>query len=139
MAVLLDSGILYASYDRGDDWHSRAIAILKREKGQLIVPAPVIPEVDHLFGLRLGERARFEFYQALAEGHYFVADLERERYGRVLELNRQFATLSLGFVDAAVVAIAEQLGVRRIATTDRRDFGPLASALSLVLLPQDAG
>ncbi len=136
MAVLLDSGILYASYDRGDDWHSRAVAILKREKGQLIVPAPVIPEVDHLFGLRLGERARFEFYRALAEGHYFVADLERERYGRVLELNRQFAALSLGFVDAAVVAIAEQLGVRRIATTDRRDFGPLASALSLVLLPE---
>ncbi len=135
MAVLLDSGILYASYDRADDWHGRAVAIIKREKGELIVPAPVIPEVDHLFGLRLGERARFEFYRALAEGHYFVADLERERYARILELNRQFSSLSLGFVDAAVVAIAEQLGVRRIATTDRRDFEPLAPALSLVLLP----
>lgn len=136
MAVLLDSGILYACYDRGDGWHDRAVTVLKREKGGLIVPAPVIPEVDHLLGYRLGDRARIEFYRALSEGDYFVADLARERYARVLELNRLFAGLSLGFVDAAIVAVAEQLGVRRIATSDRRDFEPLASALSLVLLPE---
>jgi uncharacterized protein len=137
MAILLDTGILYAGYDRGDVWHERAVTIIKREKGRLIVPAPVIPEVDHLLGSRLGDRARIGFYQALAEGDYLVADLARERYGRVLELNRQFESLSLGFVDAAVVAIAEQIGVLRIATADRRDFGPLASALSLVLLPEN--
>ncbi len=135
MAVLLDSGILYASYDRSDAWHEKAAAVVKSEAGQLIIPAPVIPEVDHLLGLRLGNNACFEFYRSLAAGHYFVADLARERYARVLELNRQFARLSLGFVDAAVVAIAEQLGVPRIATTDRRDFEPLATTLSLTLLP----
>lgn len=51
------------------------------------------------------------------------------------ELNQQFAELELGFVDAAVVAISESLGVSRIATTDRRDFEPLAKALSIQLLP----
>jgi len=136
MAVLLDSGILYACYDRGDTWHDRAASIVKRENRGLIVPAPVIPEVDHLLGYRLGDRARLSFYQALAEGDYFVADLARERYTRVLDLNRRFASLSLGFVDAAVAAIAEQLGVLRIATTDHRDFEPLATALSLVLIPE---
>ena len=137
MAVLLDSGILYAAYDRADAWHDRAVGILKRETGQLIVPAPVIPEVDHLLGNRLGERARIQFYEGLAEGDYFVSDLGKPGYRRVLELHQQFASLSLGFVDAAVVAIAEQLGVRRIATSDRRDFKPLAASLSLVLLPED--
>ena len=29
----------------------------------------------------------------------------------------------LGFVDASVVAVAERLKLRSIATTDRRDFG----------------
>src|SRR5215471_6223909 len=133
MAVLLDSGILYALYDRRDS----AIAILREERGRLVVPAPVIPEVDHLLGDRLGKSARIRFYQGLAEGDYLVADLAKERYGRVLELNERFAGLSLGFVDAAVVAIAEQLGLRRIATSDRRDFEPLASALDLVLLPEN--
>jgi len=135
MAVLLDTGILYASYDRSDPWHNRSVEILRREQGQLIVPAPVIPEVDHLLGSRVGPRARLRFYEGLYGGHYFVADLPREGYARVAELNRQFAELSLGFVDAAVVAIGETLELLRIATTDRRDFEPLASALSLVLLP----
>jgi hypothetical protein len=39
----------------------------------------------------------------------------------VAELNRQFAELALGFVDA-VVAIAEARGLPRTATTDPRDF-----------------
>jgi predicted nucleic acid-binding protein len=135
VAVLLDTGILYAYYDRSDSWHARSAALLRRERGTLVVPAPVIPEVDHLLGHRLGAAARMTFYKGLADGHYFVADLPRERYVRVAELNRQFPDLSLGFVDAAVVAIGEDLGLLRIATTDRRDFEPLAKPLSLTLLP----
>jgi predicted nucleic acid-binding protein len=50
-------------------------------------------------------------------------------------LNRRFADLDLGFVDAAVVAIAEATGIRRIGTADRRHFQPLADALSLQLVP----
>ncbi|MEO8348986.1 MAG: PIN domain-containing protein [Acidobacteriota bacterium] len=135
MAVVLDTGILYASYDRSDRWHEQSVDILRREQGQLVVPSPVIPEVDHLLDRRVGASARLRFYEGLSENYYFVADLPPEGYARVSELNRQFPQLSLGFVDAAVVAIAEALGLLRIATTDRRDFEPLASALSLTLLP----
>jgi predicted nucleic acid-binding protein len=135
MSALLDTGILYAYYDRSDDWHSRAVEVARREESALIVPAPVIPEVDHLLGRRLGAEARATFYRGLAGGHYFTADLPLEGYARVLELNRQFADLELGFVDAAVVAIGEALGLSRVATTDRRHFEPLARALGLTLLP----
>jgi predicted nucleic acid-binding protein len=135
VAILLDTGILYAFYDRDDSWHKRARTIFENEQGALIVPAPVIPEVDHLLGTRLGSAARLALYQGLSRGHYFVADLPKEKYQRVEELNRQFANLSLGFVDAAIIAISEFLGLNRIATTDRRDFDPLASALELELLP----
>jgi predicted nucleic acid-binding protein len=133
--VLLDTGILYAYYDRSDGWHARALALVRAETGGLVVPSPVIPEVDHLLGHRLGAKARETFYRGLAEGDYVVADLPHDRYERVAELNRRFATLDLGFVDAAVVAIAETTGIPRIATTDRRHFGPLAVALSLEILP----
>lgn len=57
------------------------------------------------------------------------------RSSRIEELNRKFADLEIGFVDAAVVAIAEALGLPRIATTDRSHFGPMAASLSLELLP----
>ena len=36
---------------------------------------------------------------------------------------------------AAIVALAETLGLSRVATTDRRHFDPLARALSLHLVP----
>ena len=135
MPVLLDTGIVYAFYDRDDSWHKKARELFDAEQGALIIPSPVIPEVDHLLGNRLGSAAQISFYRGLSGGYYFVADLPKEKYQRVEELNRQFAKLSLGFVDAAIVAISEFLNLPRIATIDRRDFNPLASAFDLELLP----
>jgi len=135
VAILLDTGIVYAFYDRDDAWHKRAKTLFENEQRALIVPSPILPEVDHLLGTRLGAAAQMALYDGLAGSYYFVTDLPTEKYARVAELHRQFANLSIGFVDAAVIAIAEFLGMRRIATTDRRDFAPLAAALKLELLP----
>lgn len=135
MSLLLDTGVVYAYYDRSDRWHARVRALVERERHGLILPAPVIPEADYLLGYRLGSRSRLTLYQGIVEGYYLVADLPREGYARVAELNRQFADLDLGFVDASVATIAETLGLQRVATTDRRHFEPLAQALDLELLP----
>lgn len=135
MSILLDTGIVYAYYDRDDAWHARARAVVEGAASGLILPAPVIPEVDYLLGHRLGVRSQRMLYSAITDGYYLVADLPSEGYARVAALNRQFGDLGLGFVDAAVVALAETLGLRRIATADRRHFDPLASALKLELLP----
>jgi len=135
MSVLLDTGIVYAYYDRSDRWHGRARAFIEGERRGLILPAPVVPEVDHLLGHRLGSKSRQTFYTGIIDGYYLIADLPAPGYTRVADLNRRFAELGLGFVDAAVVALAETLGVSRIATTDRRHFEPLAAALSLQIVP----
>jgi predicted nucleic acid-binding protein len=135
MSVLLDTGIVYAYYDRSDLWHARARAVVEREQPALILPAPVIPEVDHLLGHRVGRRSQLTFYAGIVDGYYLVADLPHGAHARVADLNRRFGELQLGFVDAAVVAIAETLGLLRVATTDRRHFAPLAAALSLELVP----
>lgn len=135
MSVLLDTGIVYAYYDRSDRWHHRARALMQGEQRGLILPAPVVPEVDHLLGHRLGSKSRLTFYAGIVEGYYLIADLPSAGYGRVAELNRRFDDIGLGFVDAAIIALAETLGVLRIATTDRRHFDPLAAALSLELVP----
>ena len=136
MSVLLDTGIVYAYYDRDDAWHERARVFIESEQQGLILPAPVVPEVDHLLGARLGMKSRLTFYQAIIDGYYLVADLPREAYARVAELNRRFDDLELGFVDAAAVALARTLGLSRIATTDRRHFDPLAAAFSFKLFPR---
>jgi predicted nucleic acid-binding protein len=135
VSVLLDTGIVYAYYDRSDVWHERARAFVEGEQRGLILPSPVIPEIDHLLGRRLGAGSRLTFYAGIVEGYYLVADLPRDAYVRVADLNRQFADLELGFVDAAIVALAETLGLSRVATTDRRHFDSIAAALSLEILP----
>jgi len=135
--VLLDTGVLYAYYDRSDRWHRAAADLLSAESGGgLLLPAPVIPEVDHLLGVRLGREARQAFYRGLVEASYLVVELEQERVARLREIDEQFADLDLGFADCALVALAESLGVPRIATTDRRHFVPLAAAFALELLPK---
>jgi predicted nucleic acid-binding protein len=136
LSVLLDTGIVYAYYDRDDRWHTPALALVQREQRGLILPSPVIPEVDHLLGHRLGAKSRQTFYAGIIEGYYLVADVPRDAYARAAELNRRFDGLSLGFVDAAIVALAESLGLRRVATTDRLHFEPLAGPFRLELLPE---
>lgn len=138
VATLLDSGVLYAYYDRSDAWHRATLALFEGERGALIVPAPVIAEVDYLLARRLGRKAQWTFYRGLIEGDYLIAELSRSGYRRVLELNEHYADLALGFVDGAVIAIAEELGLGRIATTDRRHFGAVRAAVPLTLLPADA-
>jgi predicted nucleic acid-binding protein len=135
VSVLLDTGIVYAYYDRSDAWHPRARRLLEEEQLGLILPAPVIPEVDHLLRHRLGAKSHLTFYAGIVEGYYLVTDLPKDAYARVADLNRRFENLDLGFVDTAIVVLAEKLGLSRVATTDRRHFAPLAAALSLQLLP----
>jgi hypothetical protein len=59
----------------------------------------------------------------VADGRLVVADLVAADYRRARELVERYSDLELGFVDAAVVALAERLGERAIATLDRRRFG----------------
>jgi len=135
VAILLDSGILYAYYDRSDRWHAAAGELITSEVGALLLPTPVVAEVDHLLGVRLGREARRLLYRGLVDAHYLLVDVAQDRVGRIAEIDHQFADLQLGFVDSAIVAMAESLSVRRIATTDRRHFGPLARAFELELVP----
>lgn len=137
MAILLDTGILYAYYDRRDRWHLVSRQLIESELGGLVIPAPVLPEVDYLLGERLGSEAQAVFYQGLIDTSFSIAELPPKCYRRVLELNQKYRDLRLGFVDAAVLALSEHLELRRIATTDRRHFGAVRLSVPLELLPPE--
>lgn len=135
MTLLLDTGAVYAYLDRDDSWHAPMRTAIDDERGPLVLPAVVIPEIDHLLGARIGPDAQLAFYEDLSTSIYLIVDLDVARYPRVLELNRRYAGLRLGFVDAAVAALSEQLGIRRLATTDRRHFPAIGKDVTLELVP----
>jgi predicted nucleic acid-binding protein len=84
------------------------------------VPGLVLAEVDYC--LRNERRAMQVFMLDLARGAFTYAPPTVGQLSRAMEVDRRFAELGLGLVDASVVALAESLGVRRLATRDVRHF-----------------
>lgn len=123
MALLLDTGVLYALADADDSWHRRCRNYLARVRETLLVPVTVIPEVAYLLRERLGERAEQVFVAALARGELDVQGVTVADFDRCVALLQKYP--EIGLVDASVVAIAERLRLRSIATTDRRHFAPI--------------
>ena len=60
--------------------------------------------------------------RSVVDGTVAVVELELADYSRARQLVAQYADLGLGFVDAAVVAIAERFEETTIATLDHRHF-----------------
>ena len=74
----------------------------------LIVPEPVVVEVDQLLRARVGSSAARAFLGALSAGEHTVAFLSPGLLRRAVEIDARFADLDLGLADASVMAIAER-------------------------------
>jgi predicted nucleic acid-binding protein len=123
VATLVDAGPLYAYIDADDAHHDECLTLLRRRPEPLLVPMLVIAEVADFVGKRLGAEAEIRFLGDLAGGAFHPLPVEEADWVRVAELVSRYRDLSLGTVDASVVAAAERLGITTIATLDRRHFG----------------
>lgn len=120
MPLLVDTGILYALADRSDAWHSKARAYVESAREPLLAPVTVLPEVAYLLRDRISARAERSFVRSIVDGEVAVEDLMDVDWRRAEALMGSYDWL--GLVDATVVAVAERLKIRVLATTDRRHF-----------------
>ena len=125
MALICDTGPLYAAMDRADVDHERCGQLLTDASERLLVPAPVVVELEWLAGNRLGVGAFSAFLSDVESDGIGIVDLIRADYVRVRELLTGYADLRLGFVDAAVLAIVERLRESKLATLDHRHFATI--------------
>jgi len=65
VALICDTGPLYAAMDRADADHQTCAELLAGSDEQLIVPAPVIVELDWLASSRLGPEPFAAFLAAV--------------------------------------------------------------------------
>ena len=140
MALIADSGAVYALYDEDDRWHHSIAAVVEREPGALIVPMAILAEIDYLLLKRLGVDAELDFLDDLNEGRYLLAALSVSDQFRIRELIEQYRDLKIGLADSAVIATAERLEIERILTVDERHFRAIRSkdGQTFTLLPADA-
>jgi uncharacterized protein len=125
VALILDTGPLYASLDRSDADHAACRSLIEEASEPLVIPAPVLVEVDYWIHTRLHPGVLVALLDDIADGAYHVEDLQPGDYSRVRNLCDRYGDSDIGLVDAAVLAIVERLGEPKLATLDRRHFGML--------------
>jgi predicted nucleic acid-binding protein len=125
VALILDTGPLYAALDRSDQDHAACRTLIEKAEEPLVIPSPVLVEVDYWIGQRLTPGVLVALLADIEAGAYRVEDLQPADYTRVSELCDRYADADIGFVDAAVFAIVERLGETKLATLDRRHFSLL--------------
>lgn len=125
MTLIVDTGVLYASLDRRDPDHESCRDLIESFAESLVVPAPVLAEVDYFMSRQGGSKAMARLIRDVHAGAFAIEDLAIDDYARVAEVLDRYSDLDVGFVDAAVLAVIERLGERRLATLDRRHFSVL--------------
>ena len=138
MALILDTGPLYALLDRNDHQHAQCRELIRSTAEPRIIPSPVLVELDHLISTRLHQGILLGLLEDIAAGAYAVENLELADYPRVRFLCEQYADSDIGFVDASVLAIVERLDEPKLATLDHRHFRMLRPrhVNALQLLPE---
>lgn len=138
MALILDTGPIVALLDAGDPEHERCLAMVDDTREDLVVPAAVLVEVDYWLHKLYGPQPWQTFVEDIARGAYRLHHTDERQLVRAAELERMYASLDLGLVDASVVVACEELGETKVATLDRRDFSVVRPrhCPGLTLLPE---
>ena len=125
MALVLDTSALLAGLDREDPAHGPCGALLEASSERLVVPTPVLTELDHL----LGKRGKTDLWMAFAAdvgaGAYLLHPTGTDVVAAAADLQARYRDLGIGFVDAAVFLTCVELGEDKVATLDHRHFSAL--------------
>lgn len=117
--------------------HGVLLGAFRSCRDEWVLPWAILPELDHLVPGRVGPAVAEAFRVDLAEELYTIEWGGRSDLQRALELHHTYRDLSLGLVDGVVMAVAERLEARAIATLDLRDFGAVTLNGNPEIWPRD--
>jgi predicted nucleic acid-binding protein len=120
MAILLDASAIVAAADTADLNHAAAVAWFRRADEPLLLGALTLGEIDVVLQRELGVEASLSVVEAIVSGAIRLVTPTEPDLIRAAELVRQASEHRPRLADAVLVATAERLGVRRVATFDRR-------------------
>ncbi len=120
--LLVDTGVWLAAADRRSRLHDECASVLRDHRGDLAASVAVVAESAWLILDRLGPGSQSEFVRMVVGGDVEVLELKPADWQRCAELIETYADLRLDLMDASTVALAERLGLTKVATLDQRDF-----------------
>ncbi|HEY0783190.1 MAG TPA: PIN domain-containing protein [Thermoanaerobaculia bacterium] len=135
-ALICDTGALLDYLVAAAPDHLRFRDAIDRARTRY-VPGLVLAELDYF--LRRERSAMDLFMDDLKRGAFTYAPSTLDQLSRAMAIDERYADLGLGLVDSTVVALAEELGLRRLATRDVRHFAAIrlrdGSPFELVVHP----
>jgi predicted nucleic acid-binding protein len=120
MAILLDGSAVLAAADRADLNHDAAVAWFRRADEPLLLSALSLGELDLLLQRELGQAASLAVVATVVSGAIRLVAPTSGDLVRAVELMHEATEHRPRLADAVLVALAERLGIRRVATFDRR-------------------
>jgi predicted nucleic acid-binding protein len=135
--IVADTGAIVALLDADDSHHEEMVELFDEADGRWVLPWAILPEVDYLVRKYVGAKAQRAFLADVASGAFSVEWGNPDDAVRAHQLCVRYPKLDLGLVDGAVIAVAERLRARAIATLDIRDFGPIKIIGEPKLIPRD--
>ena len=120
MAILLDGSAVLAAADRADLNHDAAVAWFARASEPLLLGALTLGELDVLLQRELGPSATLAVLRSVIDSAVRLVSPTQADLVRAAALLIEAAEHAPRLADAVLVATAERLGVRRVATFDRR-------------------
>ena len=82
MAVLFDSGFLFASLNASESEHEATIRVLENIREPIVLPVPAITEVTYLLARDINNEAPADFVASLASTELTLESPRQEDYSR---------------------------------------------------------
>src|SRR5260370_17056954 len=95
MALIADSGGIYGLYDASEKSHKAIRAAFEAEPGLVIIPMPVLSEIDYLLRKKLGIRAELDFIDDVRTGAFTLEALSPGDVTRCASLIATYRHLDL--------------------------------------------
>lgn len=119
--ILLDTGFLVALVNGADPGHARCAEVWAGVRAPVVTTEGVLVEAAHLLRRSVvGVRAAVSLVWASGAA---VVEPTPERHARALVLMTKYRDVPMDFVDALLVALAEEQRASDVLTLDRRGFG----------------
>jgi len=116
--TLSDAGPLIAIIDADEPDHDACLHALDELSLPLVTTWPAFTEAMYLLGRAGGMPGQRALWTLVQSGRLVLADLSSEAVQRSERLMDQYADRPMDLADATLVALAEELGHRRIFTLD---------------------
>lgn len=125
MALILDTGVIYAALYEDDPDHEACVELLEGAQEQLVLPVPVLVELDYWIRQAASVDVWLAFCEDVAAGAYALWPFDSALLLNAAELQTRYGDQPIGFVDSAVFVTCEALGEDKVATLDHRHFSVL--------------